>query len=158
MTSIVVAKGNDGLFEGLGDKGRRAYLKLQRTMAEMEIGETLKLSFNLPRSGPHHRFFFSKLAGLFDRQERFDDVERLRCWVTVGAGYCDLMPGHAGALVAVPQSLAFDKMDEAEFVDMHQKITAFLWSPRAREFLWPHLDDLESYDLVELWHLEFDKP
>ena len=155
MSDVIVFKGNDGKLEGLGDKGRRAWAKFRRTVAEMEFGETIKLSFKLPRSSKHHRYFFWKLNGLFDCQERFDDVERLRLWLTVGAGYADLVPGPDGQLVALPQSIAFDTMDEAEFVDLHQKITAFLWTEYARSFLWPHLSTAKTYEILDRWHLEF---
>ena len=157
MTDVIVFKGNDGKLAGMGDKGRRAWEKFRRTVTELEIGDTLKLSFHLPRSRPHHSFFFAKLSGLFERQERFDDIDRLRTWLTVGAGYCDLMPGPGGALVAVPQSLAFHRMDEAEFVDLHQKITAFLGTEHAMCFLFPYLDYDQAYVAIEQWHREFDR-
>ncbi len=156
MSTVIVLKGNDGRLEGLGDKGRRMYLKLKRTIAAMAIGEMMCLSFKLPRSPKHHNFFFLKITGLFDRQEQFSDFERFRGWLTVGAGYCDLMPGPGGLSVALPQSLAFENMDEAEFVDLHQKINAFLWGEHAQQFLWPHLDYDHTYEAIERWHMEFE--
>lgn len=157
MSDVVVFKGNDGKLEGFGDKGRRAYEKFRRTITALEIGATLKFSFKLPRSPKHHRYFFWKLAGLFDRQDRFEDSERLRSWLTVGAGYADFVPGPDGQMVALPQSLAYESMDEAEFVDLAQKINTFLWTSYAREFLWPHLSSAQSYELLDVWNLEHDR-
>jgi hypothetical protein len=157
VSTIIVFKGDDGKLEGFGDKGRRAYAKFKRTIAEMPAGEMMRFSFKIPRSIKHHGFFFKKLSALFDRQERFAEMDHLRAWVTVGAGYADLLPGAGGQLVAVPQTIAFDEMCEADFVDLHQKITAFLWTEYAQSFLWPHLTHAQTYQTIDHWHREFER-
>lgn len=157
MTEMVIVKGEDGKLAGLGEKHGRAYAKFKREIEKLEIGETLMFGYRFPRSIKHHGYFFKKMTALFDRQERFEDFDRFRSWLTVGAGYADLVPGYGGCLVALPQSLAFWKMDEFEFVDLHQKIATFLWMDEPRAFLWPHLDPYQTYDTIELWHLEFER-
>lgn len=156
MSAVLVFKGNDGKLQGFGDKGQRAYAKFKRAIAALEDGEMMRFTFKLPRSLKHHGFFFLKMHALFDRQERFSEFDHLRYWLTVGAGYVDMLPGMGGQWLSVPQSIAFDELCEAEFVDLHQKINAFLWGEATQAFLWPHLSYEQTYLAVDQWHREFN--
>lgn len=155
MSDVVVVKGDDGKLAGLGEKGRKAFEKFRRAVEQLEPGETMRFVFKLPRSPQHHRLFFAKIARLLDRQEQFDDLDKLRKWLTVGAGYCQFVPGPSGRMVAMPDSIAWENLDEADFVDLHSRVDAFLYSEHARRFLWPHLSDEQSYALVEQFMQEF---
>jgi hypothetical protein len=155
MPSITVFRGDDGKLAGFGEKGGRAMAKFKRTVDSLEAGQTLTFSFKLPRSPVHHRFFFWKINGLFKRQEKFVDDKWMRDWLTMGAGFCDLMAGADGAPMMMPRSLNFDDMDEAEFVELHRQINDYLWTDRAQAFLWPHLSAVQRHDMVEQWHKDF---
>lgn len=157
MSAVTVFKGDDGKLQGFGEKGARAWAKFTGRVASMAVGETLDFEWFEPRSGPHHRLFFGKLGALMDRQEQFDDDDKLRKWLIVGAGYCDFVPGPTGRMVALPQSIAWHKMDEADFSDLHGKVDAFLWTDHARRFLWPHLKDEQTYEVIEQLMQEFSK-
>ena len=149
MSAVVLVKGEDGKLQGHGDKGQRAYGKFRRRVESMQPGDTLHFEWREPRSLPHHRCFFGKLGALMDMQEQFDAEDKLRAWLTVGAGYADFVPGPSGRMVALPQSIAFDKLDEADFADLHAKVDAFLWTDHARRFLWPHLTVQQTYDFID---------
>lgn len=155
MSEVVLVLGEDGRLAGFGEKGGKAYAKFRQRVKEMAIGETLTFSWREPRSPQHHRLFFAKLGALADRQEQFDTTEKLRMWLIVGAGYCDFVPGPTGRMVAIPQSIAFDKLDEVDFTDLHAKVDAFLWTPHAQHFLWPQLTEQGRYDMVEQLMREF---
>jgi hypothetical protein len=155
VSDLVLAKAADGHLEGLDDADRRAYARFQAALRNMAVGDTMRFSFFLPRSQKHHRLFFQKLTQMFEMQEQFDNKDRLRAWMTVGAGYCDLTPGPHGTAVAIPQSIKWESMDEADFSDLHSRVDAFMWSPRARRFLWPHLDDAKTYEMIDAWRLSF---
>lgn len=157
MSEVVVTKGEDGKLHGFGEKGDRAWRKFMATIKALEIGATMQFKFWLPRSPRHHRLFFAKLGALADMQEQFKDADRLRQWLTVGAGFADFLPGPTGRMVAIPQSIAWHKLDEADFSDLHQKVDAFLWTDHARRFLWPHLNDAQTYAMVEALHNEFNR-
>lgn len=149
MPDLIVCRGEDGKLQGLGEKGRRAWEKFRRVVEGLEVGETMGFSYRLPRSPNHHRFFFARLAELFARQERFDDDERLLEWLKVGAGFVDLMPGPDGTLVAMPRSISWVALDEQGFIEVHRAIRGFLMTPRAQEYLWPHLAPHARNQMVE---------
>lgn len=151
MSDLVIFKGQDGKLEGLGEKGRRAWAKFRKVVAGLEAGETVQFSYKLPRSPRHHRFFFAKLAELFDRQEQFTDVERLLEWLKVGAGHADLMPGRDGIPCAVPRSINWATLEEQGFIEFTRAMNDFLWTPQAQAFLWPHLGDRQRYEMVDQW-------
>ena len=149
MTAIVITKNSQGKLEGIDEKGQRAYAKWRRLVTDLQPGETLTFSYRMPRSPAHHRFFFQKLNSLLERTETFDDLDRLRYWLVMGAGYFDLVPGFDGKPNAIPRSLDFTQMDEAEFAELHHQVNTFLWTTRAQETLWPHLDAEGRYRSVE---------
>lgn len=157
MSSVTVFKGDDGRLQGFGEKGARAWDKFGKRVASMAVGETLAFEWFEPRSKAHHGLFFAKLGALMDRQEQFDDDDKLRKWLTVGAGYADFVPGPHGRMVALPQSIAWHKMDETDFSDLHGKVDAFLWTDHARRFLWPHLKDEQTYAMIEQLMQEFSR-
>lgn len=139
MSDVVIVRGEDGRVRGLGEKGERAFDRWRRKVEAMEPGETLAFSWREPRSPKFHRLFFVMLADLFDRQEQFADVDQLRAWLTVGAGYCEFVPGPTGRMVALPKSIAWERMDDTEFRELVVEVWKFLRSEHAQRFLWPHL-------------------
>ena len=155
MPALVIYKDETGHMAGFGERGRRAWLKFRKIISELEIGETMQFSWRMPRSPQHHRFFFAKMTSLFERQERFDDFERLLDWVKVGAGFADLLPGHDGVPCAIPKSIAWHNLDEQSFIEAHRAMVDFLWQPYAQAVLWPALDDNQRYACIDSWHREF---
>ncbi|MBP9805667.1 MAG: DUF1367 family protein [Candidatus Accumulibacter sp.] len=157
MSDLVITKGDDGKLRGMGEAGERAYAKWRKAVEALQPGETLRFQWWMPRSPRHHGLFFAKLSALHAMQEQFEDVDRLRQWLTVGAGYCAFVPGPTGRMVALPQSIAWHRLDEAEFSELHGKVDQFLWTDHARRFLWPHLSDQQSYAMVETLMQEFNR-
>lgn len=156
MADLVILKGDDGKLTGFGEKGRRAWAKWQSIVRAMVIGETLAFSYRVPRSPKFHRLFFAMLGHLLDSQEQFDDVDQLRAWLTVGAGYCDFVPGPKGRMVALPKSIAWHAMDDAEFRELVIAVWAFLRTEHAQRFLWAHLSPEQASETVEQVLVGFD--
>ena len=150
MPELIIVKDNTGQLEGLGEKGRRAWLKFRKVVSELEPGETMEFSYRLPRSPQHHRFFFARLQALFERQEAFENVEHLLTFLKVGAGLVDWMASPRG-LVAVPQSIAWINLDEQQFIEATRAIRDFLWTDAAQAALWPHLNEQRRYQMVDQW-------
>ena len=154
MSALVVFKNDCGKLEGWGEKGRRAWQKFTKIVSELEVGETLAFEYKLPRSPQHHKFFFAKRASLFERQETFDDIERMTEWLKVGSGFCDLLPGRDGVLCAIPKSIAWHNLDEQGFIEFSRSMNDFLRTEHAQAVLWPHLDENQRYACVDSWHRE----
>lgn len=148
MPTVTLHLGDNGKLEGLGERDRRAYAKFIKRV--QNLGKSsLVFCWREPRSGPYHRRFFAMVSALMEAQDQFQDVDHLLTWLKVGAGYADLVPGPKGKPVAMARSIAWDKLDQAEFEPIAQAIIVFAYSPYATRFLWPHLSDEESYQMVD---------
>lgn len=152
MSQIALVKMPDGKWRPLSARDEKRFTKIQLRRAQMEPGECLIYTFVEPRSPRHFGFFFCKHRELFDRQEFFADSERLRDWLLVGAGYCDLFPAIDGHTVALPRSIAWELCDEQTFIEVARGIEDFMWSELAQRTLWPHLSAEERHLNVEGWH------
>lgn len=157
MPDIVIYKDDAGQLEGFGEKGRRAWLKFRKLVAELEPGEMLQFGYRMPRSPKHHRFVFARLQALFERQESFGDLDHLLTFLKVGAGWVDFMPGPDGQLVAVPKSIDWANLDEQGFIEVKRGIWDFLWTEAAQAALWPHLTPAKRHTMVHQWVTEVDQ-
>ena len=128
-----------GLFDGWNQSDKRGWRKIWKRLMALEPGEFALIEFVIPRSGPYHRRHFAILNAIFDAQERFDDLDRMRDWLSIGAGHVDWVPGAKGGIVPLPKSISFAKADQAEFEEYHRKVMAFLRGQHAPVFLWKHL-------------------
>lgn len=157
MSRLVITKGMDGKLCGLDEKSQRAYNKFKAVVAGLLPGQTLGFTFRVPRSPKHHAFFFKKLSVLMERQEVVHELDQLREWVIVGAGFVDYYFGADGNLHAKPKSMDFDSMDEAEFSELHRAVDGFLWSLQAQAFLWPSLDSNQRWACMESFMESFQR-
>ncbi|MFA9439421.1 hypothetical protein ACDA63_07270 [Uliginosibacterium sp. sgz301328] len=133
---------------GASPKDNRAYAKFLKAARELKKG-SITFSWKEPRSGAYHRRHFAILARLFDAQEQFEDEDVFRKWLEVGAGYAVFAPGTDGQMVAIPKSISYESLDQAEFEPIHEAVMAFARSAYARAYLWPHLSDSDSWGMVE---------
>jgi hypothetical protein len=155
MSAVILVKNPSGHLEGFGQKGAKVYAKFLAACKALEIGETLSFSYKVPRSGPFHRRHFAMLNQVFDAQEQFASDLDFRKWTEVGAGHVLFVPGPTGRMVALPRSIAYDELDQADFEDLHEKVKAFLRSRHATAFLWPHLDESQQMGMIEQLLVEF---
>ena len=155
MAEVVIFKDESGKLAGLGEKGARAWSKFQKLVRELEVGESLRFSWWAPRSQGMHRRHFVILNTIFEAQDQFVDEHAFRMWVQVGAGFADMFPGPKGKPVAIPRSIAWDKLDDVEFAEHHAAVIGFLRSVHATRFLWPWLDDKQADDMIDSLLREF---
>lgn len=149
MSKVVLTKDQQGKLAGLEPVGQRAYARFKRMVTELQPGQTLSFSYWLPRCPEHHAFFFLKLNRLLSCVDGFDDVNKLRHWLTIGAGHCDFVPGPDGTPNAIPKSLDFESMDEADFCGLQLAIDQFLWTAHAQAVLWPELSAQRRWECME---------
>lgn len=157
MSKVILRIDESGKLAGFDEKNERAYSRFRKQIAELQPGQTLTFEFRIPRSARMHRFHFAMLKAFFDCQEVFTDAERMRKWLEVGAGHCEFVPGPRGDLVALPKSIAYEALDDAEFREVHESVKAFLRTEHAYRYLWPHLDDARGESMVEAILCEFEQ-
>ncbi|HOW46117.1 MAG TPA: DUF1367 family protein [Rubrivivax sp.] len=155
MANVVVHKGGDGKLAGFGEAGARAWARFQQMLSRLQVGETLEFQWREPRSPGFHRRHFALLNCIYEQQDQFTDAEAFRMWCHVGAGFCSLVPGPKGKPVAIPDSIAWSKLDETEFQEHHLAVVRFLRSTHATRFLWPTLSDLQADEMINNLLLEF---
>jgi hypothetical protein len=144
MAKVALRVNDSGKLEGLTPADDRAYARFKKKLGLMRPGDTISFEHRFPRSPKFHRLHFAMLGLLFDNQEQFANSEDLRKWIEVGAGHCQFVPGPGGRLVALPLSIAYDSLDDAEFYEHHIKVVAFLRSTAATRFLWPQIGDQDA--------------
>lgn len=156
MSKVILHLDEKGKLAGVDEKNERAYARFRSKLGQLQPGQTLAFEFKIPRSPRFHKFHFAMLGAIFSCQEVFDDNERLRKWLEVGAGHVDFMPGPGGELVAMPRSIAYEALDDTEFREVHDSVKAFLRTPQAYNYLWPHLSDERGETMVEAILNEFE--
>lgn len=145
-----------GLFDGWNASDKKGWRKIWKRLTALEPGEFAVIEFVIPRSSPFHRRHFAMLSSVFDQQERFEDFDMFRDWITVGAGWVQWCAGPKGGVVPIPKSISYAKADQNEFEDYHGKVVAFLRGDHAPTFLWKHLGN-DAHWMMDSLLMEFDE-
>ena len=156
MTTISITRDDTGKLVGASEKDKKAYVAFKKKVDELAPGEIYQLTVWFPRNQKLHGLHFALLSTVFDNQEQFADLDQLRMWLQVGAGHAEFLPGPTGRMVAIPKSISFGAMDDADFQDHHEKMKDFLRSQHARQFLWPHLSVEEQDAMVDTILSQFE--
>lgn len=138
-----------GIVDGLGDRGKKQWRRFVNGLLRLEPGEMVEIKTHKARSGPFHRRHMAIETALFEAQEKFDSFEQFRNWIKVGAGFCDWVPGPRGAVIPVPKSIAFDKLEDDDMRQVHDDMVAFLRTDHAGRTLWKHLDQARRMEVIE---------
>lgn len=157
MPTVTLKLDQYGKLVGATEQDNVRYAKFKERVATLE-NSCIQFKWSEPRSGPFHARHFCMINALFESQEQFVDQDQFRKWLEAGAGFADIVPGPKGKPIAVVKSIAYDKMDQNEFEQVHRLVFQFARTEHARRFLWPHLSDTESWRMVESALAEFDLP
>ena len=139
-----------------GDDQQR-WKKLWSRIVRASAGEVIRVAFTFDRSGAFHRRHMAMEQAVFNAQERFSDFEQFRNWIKVGAGWVDWCAGAKGGVVPIPKSVSYSKADQVQFEEFHKKVLSFLWGEYAHRFLWRHLSENKSYEMMASVLQEFDQ-
>lgn len=140
----VLIKTERGL-RGSTPADHEAYTKLKRRLERMKPGTWFRMEWAVPRHGAHHRKLFALLALVADNSETYDTTEKALVAIKLVTGYADpVIDPRTGELTQVPQSIAYDSMDQDEFERFYQAaIDGVL------RFILPHLDRQTADHLLE---------
>lgn len=84
----------------------------------------LRVKITLDRSGPHHRQFRALLSVVAQATDRAPD--HLLAMIKIGTGYVEPVVMADGKLAYIPQSTAFDKMDQQQFKTFYDRALDFI--------------------------------
>jgi len=138
-----------GVVDGLGERGRRQWRRLWNRIFKLEPGEAMEIVTRQERLGWYHRKHMTLEQRVFEAQETFENFRLFRAWLKLGAGHVDYVPGGDGLLQAVPKSISYAELEQAEMEEFHDAAVTFLRSPRAVHQLWPHLAPVAAGDVIE---------
>ena len=110
--------------------GLRCVNSAEASLLENMTGQEVEARLYKPVNPKFRRKYFALLKTAYDMADfRIDgepgNKEQFRHHVTVGAGYCDFFK-YGDKLVAVPRSIAWAKMEDAEFENLYRDSLTFI--------------------------------
>lgn len=148
MPQIAITLGQDGRLQGLTKDDAAHYKRWRRRVESMKPGEVVAFSWSDPRAPEIHRRHFALLNTLFENQEVFACEREFRKWTERGARHVEVLE-HGGLKFELVKSVAYDQLDGSEFVELHQRVKAYLLTHAALMHLWPHVDPCVSYEALK---------
>lgn len=148
MPQIAITLGQDGRLQGLTKDDAAHYKRWRRRVESMKPGEVVAFSWSDPRAPEIHRRHFALLNTLFENQEVFACEREFRKWTERGARHVEVLE-HGGLKFELVKSVAYDQLDGSEFVELHQRVKAYLLTHAALKHLWPHVDPCVSYEALK---------
>lgn len=147
MTTVTIFKNADGRIQGATDADDRKYKSYCRKVRDLEPGggELITFGWKDSRCPKHHSRFIFKIRNLFQRTEAFGSDDDLRRWLIQASGHVKWEPGPDSTPNALPISIKFDSLEEAEFIELHRAVDFVLWSAEGQAKLWPALSEEQRY-------------
>ena len=117
-----------------------AYNKDREEFNRLQQGQIYAARVWEPRNVKYHRLFFALCRLVVDNSGQWASVDQFRKAFMVYGQFVEIIPGIDGNPVAVPDSMAFDRMDEETF---DAEVMPVFWQVCARE-LGKDVEDLKA--------------
>jgi hypothetical protein len=101
---------------------------------KLHLGEVYEATIRVPRNINFHRKFFALLNCAWEylnekQQREMGNIEQFRKYLEVKAGYYQLWHSpDLNLVLRIPTSIAFDKMDDAEFGNLYERVKDVLFA------------------------------
>ena len=101
---------------------------------KLKLGETYAVEIKLVRNVDFHRKYFALIAYSWEflteqEQVTFRSKENFRKYLEISAGHCDIFyHPKLQDFVEMTKSIAFDKMDNAAFSDLYERVKDVIFS------------------------------
>lgn len=159
-----LVKMSNGELRGFRQDDDKAWKRFKAWWKRLEPGEFFTLSYKRPRNGKVHRKFFAMLNYAFQHWEPARARKRLtykglpieknfdafREQVTILAGFYEASYDLKGRVKLKAKSIAYDKMDDDEFVRLYEAVFDVLMKHvfinHTREDLREVIAKLEEFD------------
>lgn len=93
-------------------------------LSSLGLDTIVKCSCKKNRNYENHKRFFKFIQIAFEMQSHFDNVEHFRKWLIMKSGYYETIVAPNGNTIFLPQSVAFEKIEEEEFKILFKKCVA----------------------------------
>jgi len=104
-------------FNGL----KAAYNSDLENIKKLKEGVVYEITIKKSRNLMFHRKAFALFNLVFENQERFDNLDHLRKYLTIKAGFFDEVNTGKGVMI-LPKSIKFEKMDNVEFEEFYNGV------------------------------------
>ncbi|WP_435416296.1 DUF1367 family protein [Polaribacter aestuariivivens] len=106
----------------LNNSFKVAYNSDYDKIKKIKVDEIYQCEIKQPRNLKFHRKFFSLINMLFENQERYSNVERLRKDLIIEAGFYDEWVDLQGEIKQEAKSISFASMTEEDFGNLYSKV------------------------------------
>lgn len=106
---------NLGRLEPVDDAGEEA-------MRGIKHGSEVWVEVVRARNTQHHKLYWALVSMVFENQERYKTRDQLHDALKLAAGIYTQLVMPSGAVHKIPGSIAFDKMDQAEFSAFYNRV------------------------------------
>ena len=95
---------------------------------KLKIGQVYEVTFKLQRNYEFHKKYFALINCAWEfmreeQQEFFKTIESFRKTMEIAAGHCETIYSiDRKEWIQTPKSIAFDKMDNAEFQELYDRV------------------------------------
>lgn len=90
-------------------------------LKKLRSGETYLVEIKQPRNIGFHRKYMALINLVFENQEHFDNIDSMRHWLQMRAGYYVETVTPTGVMFE-PKSISFANMDEIEFNELYGRV------------------------------------
>lgn len=131
----------DGKFEPAS-----AYYSAKLREKKYRVGDLVRADLTKPRYPRHHRLVFATLRKVVDNLDYELSEHRLLTVLKIKMGRVDdLIDSATGKVYYIPESIAFDAMEQGEFSEFHREMCRVI----ARDYL-PGMSPAQVAELAEM--------
>ena len=97
------------------------YSSDDETMKKLKYDTEYLFKVTKPRNIAFHRKNFALINMVYENQEQFNNIDDLRAYLTIKAGFYNRIPTGKGDMI-LPKSISFAAMDDTEFSEYYSKM------------------------------------
>ena len=90
-------------------------------VSKLRPDTTYLVEITQPRNIGFHRKFFALLNLCYENQATFNNLDDMRDWLTMKAGFYRMVPTPTRTIFK-PESISFASMDELKFNDLYKRV------------------------------------
>lgn len=98
----------------------------ERELERLPMGRDIRCTLIVPRSIVHNRLYFACLTRVAENLDQAVTKDALHEWLKLKLGYATPIALRSGAVEWVPDSTAFDRMDQAAFNEYSARAFAMI--------------------------------